>query len=472
MEICPKCYGRMYPVSEYTKGFSIGKAALGAIVAGPMGVAAGALGKKKILYQCSECGFTKEIDYKNDISAYGEELSRQYCGTDNLTANNVAIGKNKYTITNWEDVISIDCGLDHVVGLQSNGRVLAAGSNNKKGECNVEHWEGICKIAAKRHSTFGIMADGSVVATGDNAHGQCNVAHWRDINKVFCNIEDYTVGLTNDGKVLITDWVDCDDRDAFNTFYMTVTSWSDIVSLSNSDLRRIVGVKSDGTVVVATSKPRWFDEIIRTWKDIVSIYDGVFYCVGFKADGTVEVAGELCGKAISTLFSWEEIEKCWGNTSFLVALKSDGTIRSNGEIASNKYLNIEDVAISRLYGLTNVKSVSVDGNNVVFLKKDGSVVLFGRNEGCDVVNWSGITDVASNYSLIVGLKADGTVVATGRGNTPSNTDVSTWASTPLIPVVSRMAPIADYVCPKCGHTVHFGDKFCSQCAQAFDWSKL
>ena len=58
---CPKC--RMVfltAVSERTGGFSGGKAVLGAVLLGPIGVAAGALGKKKVLYRCNKCGYMVE----------------------------------------------------------------------------------------------------------------------------------------------------------------------------------------------------------------------------------------------------------------------------------------------------------------------------------------------------------------------------------------------------------------------------
>lgn len=58
---CPKCHiGFLKSVGERKGGFSVGKAAIGAIVAGPIGLAAGALGKKKITYICNKCGYTVE----------------------------------------------------------------------------------------------------------------------------------------------------------------------------------------------------------------------------------------------------------------------------------------------------------------------------------------------------------------------------------------------------------------------------
>ena len=58
---CPQCrLGYFTRVGERKGGFSGGKAAAGALIAGPIGLAAGALGKKKVTYRCNRCGYTIE----------------------------------------------------------------------------------------------------------------------------------------------------------------------------------------------------------------------------------------------------------------------------------------------------------------------------------------------------------------------------------------------------------------------------
>lgn len=58
---CPKCrLGYLQAVGERKGGFSGGKAVAGALIAGPLGLAAGALGKKLTCYRCSRCGYTVE----------------------------------------------------------------------------------------------------------------------------------------------------------------------------------------------------------------------------------------------------------------------------------------------------------------------------------------------------------------------------------------------------------------------------
>lgn len=59
---CPVCgeVEKWKIVDTSKKGFSVGKAAVGVFLAGPLGLVGGALGKKKSLYYCGNCGFNHE----------------------------------------------------------------------------------------------------------------------------------------------------------------------------------------------------------------------------------------------------------------------------------------------------------------------------------------------------------------------------------------------------------------------------
>lgn len=58
---CPDCEsGKMKQENKEREGFSVVKAGLGAFFAGPIGLAAGLLGHKKITYKCDNCGYTLE----------------------------------------------------------------------------------------------------------------------------------------------------------------------------------------------------------------------------------------------------------------------------------------------------------------------------------------------------------------------------------------------------------------------------
>lgn len=59
---CPKCgkSNTLEPVGERQGGFSGGKAAVGVILLGVPGILGGLLGKKKVQYQCTNCGYIVE----------------------------------------------------------------------------------------------------------------------------------------------------------------------------------------------------------------------------------------------------------------------------------------------------------------------------------------------------------------------------------------------------------------------------
>ena len=61
---CPMCgeKANWKKIDASKKGFSVGKAAVGGILLGPVGLIGGALGKKKATYYCGKCNFNHEYD--------------------------------------------------------------------------------------------------------------------------------------------------------------------------------------------------------------------------------------------------------------------------------------------------------------------------------------------------------------------------------------------------------------------------
>lgn len=65
----------------------------------------------------------------------------------------------------WTNIIDIDGGDYHIVGVKSDGSVCAAGKNDQ-GQCNVSDWADITMISAKNEYTVGLKGDGTIIATG------------------------------------------------------------------------------------------------------------------------------------------------------------------------------------------------------------------------------------------------------------------------------------------------------------------
>jgi len=62
--VCPACGENLgwKQVNAGNKGFSVGKAAVGAVLLGSVGLVGGALGKKKVTYFCTKCNFQHDYD--------------------------------------------------------------------------------------------------------------------------------------------------------------------------------------------------------------------------------------------------------------------------------------------------------------------------------------------------------------------------------------------------------------------------
>jgi alpha-tubulin suppressor-like RCC1 family protein len=65
----------------------------------------------------------------------------------------------------------------HTIGLKSDGTVVSAG-NDSSGQCDVDGWMDIIKVAAGYDHTVGLKSDGTVVAVGNNEYGQCDISNW------------------------------------------------------------------------------------------------------------------------------------------------------------------------------------------------------------------------------------------------------------------------------------------------------
>ena len=187
----------------------------------------------------------------------------------------------------WTDVVSIACGESHGVGLKADGTVLASLQHIEdadpdllayigRGQTDVDGWKQVIAIAAGAFHTVGLRADGTVVAAGDNQFGQCDVQEWKDIAAVAASQEfDGTVGLRVDGTVVMT------GKD--KSLKAKVETWVDLVAIAVGR-NQIVGLKADGTGIVARSKSR--STQMMDWTDLVAVaaFDPI---IGIRKNGTI-----------------------------------------------------------------------------------------------------------------------------------------------------------------------------------------
>lgn len=198
---------------------------------------------------------------------------------------------NEGKCVKWKNIKSIAYYDLTCFGLTNDGHVVFAGYGSKSTQryWNVNKWNNIVAISAGG-ALLGLKSNGTVVAAGGNIKdrwydGECEVTKWKDIVQVAAGY-DFSLGLKSDGTVISTklthkeyDYGQCD-----------VSSWNNIIAISALG-RNAAGLKSDGTVVV-TGDNSCGQCDVSSWKNIVAIDVGYNFILGLKADGTVVAAGD------------------------------------------------------------------------------------------------------------------------------------------------------------------------------------
>ncbi len=227
------------------------------------------------------------------------------------------------------------------------------------------------------------------------------------VSKMIAASEDGTVGLKSDGTVVVAG-PDYDGRFA-------VSRWQNIVAVSVGKYHT-VGLKSDGTVV-AVGKNDCRQCNVKSWRDIVSISADGYHTVGLKSDGTVVAVGDN-RQGQCNVKDWRDIVAVTAGGQHTVGLKSDGTVVAVG-YNSHSQCNVS--------GWKDIVAISAGSIHTVGLKSDGTVIAVGNNvrNKCDVEAWRNIIAVSAGTYHTVGLKSDGTVVAVGD-NFIGQCNVSDW----------------------------------------------
>ena len=218
-------------------------------------------------------------------------------------------------VSGWTDIVAISAGDSHTVGLKSDGTVVAVG-DNYNGQCNVDSWTDIVAISAGRAHTVGLKSDGTVVAVGDNHSGECDVSDWTDIVAISA-CSGYTIGLKSNGTVVATGL--SDDKISH------ISNWTDIIAI-DGDSFDVFGLKSNGTVV---NIPGAYHIDASKLTNVVAISAGTKHTVVLNFDGTVFADGTSYSDECN-VDSWTDIVAISAGDEHTVGLKSDGTVVAKG----------------------------------------------------------------------------------------------------------------------------------------------
>lgn len=421
--LCPRCGGKLVPISERTGGFSGKKAVAGAIVAGPAGVAAGALGKKLVTLQCEKCGYTIETNAK--AAEYAEQYGEVYAPIEEA--------RREIIQREIERSLSLNTGIGTTRMPESSlGALLDAENLATQRKQNSV-------ITISNYLAAAVREDGTVLLTGGpdpQAYNKGSTSYfegeldewanmveevkkWTDIVAVASGFKTL-FGLRADGTVEVASVL---HTDAYKKRKSEVKCWKDIISISSSDHEIIAGLHGDGTVV-ATGP---YD--VSDWEDIVLVECGSDHILGLHSDGTVIAIGKNMRGELDAS-GCKNVIDIFSSSDRTYGVRDDGFVYCIGDFSTFKLWQATKSELEQGIEAIAVSGRDGPGMDASFLRIDGTVLSVPSSEGRKATEtWEEIVAVADTGNIKLGLRCDGTVVATiGRRTLGGLSSSSSFAS--------------------------------------------
>ncbi len=176
-------------------------------------------------------------------------------------------------------------------------------------------------------NSFGIRQDGTVVATGKDAHPS-DLAKWTNIVAVEPSKNGmFVVGLKQDGSVTVR------LSSELQSWKPDLTLWTDIVSVAAGNYH-FAGLKKDGSIVVANfTDAVTYD--LAGWPRVTALAAGQTNTLGIRKDGTVLATGAN-NKGQCDVAAWQDIVAVAQGLYHSIGLKRDGTLVATGSNRSGQ----------------------------------------------------------------------------------------------------------------------------------------
>lgn len=251
----------------------------------------------KILIESDET-YAKNLEGKCNIidaaGGHGYIALLKTDGTVELYGKSKSIKKlqqqtSSTAFSQWKNIIKIESGCSHLIGLKSDGTVVAIADNTYKKKVDVNKWENIIDISCGDYTSVGLKSDGTVVAVGNNEDSQCtnikNINNAKHISASYYTVfgtttrgelkysgnnaevmladngtlknikltaaaRDVFIALKEDGTIYAENLCDSTlgDYSSNNEIIKEISNWTNILDVS-ALYHNIIALKNDGTVV-------------------------------------------------------------------------------------------------------------------------------------------------------------------------------------------------------------------------------
>lgn len=269
-------------------------------------------------------------------------------------------------ISRWTDIIEISGCSTSLLGLRSNGTVVAEDCGYGEDLVPVG-WHNVSALAGVTpYHSYALGTDGTLKVVGEaafNTIAKCDFSQMKNLKKVIagvCGEGEYVVGLRADGTVV-----------GYNAESEACGNWSgkasNIVDIASSGWLDMA-LRRDGTVIVSGTD-RWeVEDSVKAWTDIVQICPGDVLAVGLRRDGTVVSSSE---ELTARLKGWKNVrELVVGPSNDIAALRADGTVLI---LPGNSY----DLDAATVAKWKNVTRLWLGSGVIIAWQADGNLLSAG-----------------------------------------------------------------------------------------------
>ena len=184
---------------------------------------------------------------------------------DGTVISSGLISKYEKEVSDWRNIIDVAAGSNHVVALDSNGRVYCAGESEA---CDIEGTRDIAKVFATANASIALNEVGTLTYTG-SLIGSSYLKDCMNIKDI-ASSDNILVILNSDGTLNVR---------SKSGSYLKPETWTDIVDVACGD-DFVAALDSYGKVFIEIDNDE-ISEKVSEWSNIIAIDAGRDYLIGF-----------------------------------------------------------------------------------------------------------------------------------------------------------------------------------------------
>lgn len=217
-----------------------------------------------------------------------------------------------FDVSGWTDIVDLELvplsnwqerklEEGYLIGIRSDGTVVFTGNPTGDWMSEAASWTDIVDVAANGFMITGLRSDGTIVVVSRGGVENESLKEWVNVTALVST----TSALTKEGKLRFVG----DESITWQSYprEMVMTMWDNLVAVTDGGG---IGLKADGTVVVAAAFSDSPHSKIQGWTDVVAVCGstGDFhdYTIGVRKDGTVLAAGDT--QYLNEVATWTDIK--------------------------------------------------------------------------------------------------------------------------------------------------------------------